>query len=157
MEHPEQIFDEVFLGNFTLDGFYKIAWNTARRGKGAYDIYGNVINYGTYPVFVGRKEMNDIGFQIYDGDFNIVGIKQNDKQDEETNDVVYFGHKLKVPKGFDYLTTDIQGDIKAFKNEPVFRNIHWWCNEISNRSDFRFIAKCKLVGDCEGSLVNVGE
>lgn len=67
-DHPERLDDEVYLGNFSdapnedLDGksgWESIGWETKRRGKIAYDIYGKLLKGwdGYFPVFAKQSEI----------------------------------------------------------------------------------------------------
>jgi hypothetical protein len=65
--HPEQMEDEVWLGNFTLRGFRESGRKTKRRGVFAYDIDGHPLNFRMFgidffPVFVKRQELIDDGY-----------------------------------------------------------------------------------------------
>ncbi|GEM_PF-5195991 len=59
--HPECLSNEVFVTNSDEEGFYSIGWETKRRGRTAYDIYGNPISKmdwpGSFPVFVKKEEL----------------------------------------------------------------------------------------------------
>lgn len=61
-KHPETREGEIYLTNCCLDVFnnpddeyYKIGWKTKRKGKVAYDIYGNIIE-NAYSVFIQIEE-----------------------------------------------------------------------------------------------------
>ena len=60
-QHPEIREGEFYLGNFTEDGYSKIGWKTKRRGVHAYDIDGDPIRCGTFPVFAKKSELDAKG------------------------------------------------------------------------------------------------
>lgn len=68
MRHPELREGEIFLGNFTKNSFSNIGWKTKRWGSCSYDIYGDPIKKSflpsLFPVFVQRKEIEHLGFNI---------------------------------------------------------------------------------------------
>lgn len=61
--HPEEGENEVFVTNAWEDDYYHIGWSTKRKGKQAYDIYGNPLKSG-FPVFVKKSELEAAGFDI---------------------------------------------------------------------------------------------
>ncbi len=59
-KHPEQIPDEVFIGNSDENDFINnIGWKTKRRGEVAYDKNGKPLSKYTFPVFVKRWEIEN--------------------------------------------------------------------------------------------------
>jgi len=56
-KHPEELEGEVFLTNADGNDMYnKIGWTTKRKGKMAYNIYGQLLS-GCFPIFVQRSEL----------------------------------------------------------------------------------------------------
>jgi hypothetical protein len=53
--HPEQLQDEIFMGNATREDVLKSSWRSSRLGNVAYDINGNVVS-GLFPWFIKREE-----------------------------------------------------------------------------------------------------
>jgi hypothetical protein len=53
--HPEQLSNEIFMGNCALSG-PQTGWKTTRLGNFAYNTSGNVLN-NSKPWFVKKKEV----------------------------------------------------------------------------------------------------
>lgn len=68
--HPECEEDEIYLGNFTVEDFAKLGYETKRMGNTPYDIYGSrMYNTDLYPVFVKiavLKPATNIRLHYYD-------------------------------------------------------------------------------------------
>ncbi|EJY0635053.1 hypothetical protein OE855_002594 [Salmonella enterica subsp. enterica serovar Schwarzengrund] len=45
--------------------------------------------------------------------------------------VDYFGLSLTFPKYFKYITTDIDGKIRVYTNEPELKQNYWFCRELA--------------------------
>lgn len=58
MTHPEQQKDEIYLGNCIPEKL-QTSWMTKRLGVIAYDVDGNIINYGLKPWFIKRSEVQE--------------------------------------------------------------------------------------------------
>ena len=55
-KHPEMKEDEILLGNYFNEAYYRLPYNTKRKGNNCYTINGKQFTiYGYFPVFV-RKE-----------------------------------------------------------------------------------------------------
>lgn len=58
--HPEKRSNEKWLMNiFNDDVFNQIEYRSKRKGKTAYDIYGNALDSDSFPVFVDLAEWNE--------------------------------------------------------------------------------------------------
>jgi hypothetical protein len=57
--HLERAKNEVFVGNVRVGKGLGVAWETARLGINAYDVYGNSLQDRYLPVFVTREEIRE--------------------------------------------------------------------------------------------------
>jgi len=57
-KHPELEDGEMFLSNMLKAEYYRVRWNTKRRGSVAYNENGNIIK-GYVPVFVQKQEYDE--------------------------------------------------------------------------------------------------
>ncbi len=64
--HPETRAGEVLVGNFSPEGFEKVAWTTKRKGTTAYSASGKAptSDGSFFPVFAQRSEMEDRGIEF---------------------------------------------------------------------------------------------
>ena len=54
--HPEQLDDEIFVGNIGNDQLPEIGWESKRAGRTAYDRDGTPVPY-MMPVFIKRADV----------------------------------------------------------------------------------------------------
>lgn len=65
--HPEQLDTEVFVGNFTDDGYDCCGWTTKRCGIVAYCLDGTRADKTLRPVFIQAQEATAAGLAVRDG------------------------------------------------------------------------------------------
>lgn len=59
-DHPERQPDEIYMGNWSNAGYYRMGWETKRRGVTPYNIHGAVIYAPpnlVFPAFIKKTEV----------------------------------------------------------------------------------------------------